>query len=156
MIARSCDGLLVAAVLVVAALPARATAAEVAPDDLVRATIGYACAAASVHELETLAGRLSGVRATKGWIRHAGREVTGWRVVLTLDDGRLTLDGMGRVGSPRQVTAQHDADGGQPILFAEADDRCVIQMARRLLYEGARRIRSNIWTARCEPVRSRC
>jgi subtilisin family serine protease len=137
MIARSCDALLVAAVLLAAALPARATVASAAPDDLVRATIGYACAAASVHELETLAGRLSGVRATKGWIRHAGREVTGWRVVLTLDDGRLTLDGMGRVGSPRQVTAQYDADGGLPLLLVEADDRCLVQTARRLQYDGA-------------------
>ena len=139
MIARSCDALwLAAAVLLVAALPAGTTAAEVGsvePEDLARATIGYACAASSVHQLETLAGDLPGVRATKGWVRHGGREVTGWRIVLTLDGGRLTLDGMGRVGSPRQVTARYDADGGHPVLFAEADDRCVIQMARRLLYE---------------------
>jgi hypothetical protein len=140
MIARSCDAWRVAAAaLVLAVLPARATVAEagpVQPEDLARATIGYACAASSVHELESLAGDLPGVRATKGWIRHSGREVTGWRVVLTLDPGRLTLDGMGRVGSPRQVTAQYDADGKHPVLFAEADDRCLIQMARRLRYEG--------------------
>jgi Subtilase family len=138
MMTRSCAAPLAAVVLLVATLPARATAAEVASveqGELVRATIGYACAAASVHELETMAGKLSGVRATKGWIRHAGREVTGWRVVLTLDAGRLTLDGMGRVGSPRQVTAQYEADRQRPILLVEADDRCLIQTARRLRYE---------------------
>src|SRR5919106_3953111 len=131
---------MVAAVPLAAALPARTMVAEVAsirPDEFIQAAIGHACEAASVHELETLTGRLSGVRATKGWIRHAGREVTGWRVVLTLDDGRLTLDGMGRVGSPRQVTAQYDADGGLPLLLVEADDRCLIQTARRLQYDGA-------------------
>ena len=97
-----------------AAQPTTAQNASAELEDLVLATIGDACEASSVHELEVRAEALPGVRATRGWVRYGGHEVTGWRIELTLDDGRLIVSGVGRVGRPRDLTAEYEDAARRP------------------------------------------
>jgi hypothetical protein len=71
--------------------------------ETLRALVRLLCASGSIQELQTLVAGFPEVRTTRAWIRYAGREVTGWRVMLTLEDGWLILRGRGEVGCPAEI-----------------------------------------------------
>jgi hypothetical protein len=71
--------------------------------ETMRALVRLVCKSTSIEELQALAVGLPEVRATKAWVRYAGREVTGWRAMLTLDGGWLIARGRGQVGCPAEI-----------------------------------------------------
>jgi hypothetical protein len=120
-LSRGCRPLQAAAIVVVMALP-MAHAGDVAEHaenprengptaaapvgfelETMRALVRLLCESTSIRELEGMAVGLPEVRATKAWVRYAGREATGWRALLTLDGGWLVLRGRGRVGCPAEI-----------------------------------------------------
>jgi hypothetical protein len=68
-----------------------------------RALVRFLCESTSIQELQGVAVGLPELRATKAWVRYAGREVTGWRAMLTLEGGWLILRGRGQVGCPAEI-----------------------------------------------------
>jgi hypothetical protein len=71
--------------------------------ETMRALVRLLCESTSIQGLEGMAVGLPEVQATKAWVRYAGREVTGWRTLVTLEGGWLILRGRGQVGCPAEI-----------------------------------------------------
>ena len=127
---------ILAATLAVTALVTRPVAAD-DPETLIRSALGLACEAPSAGRLKALATRLAGVRNARVWVRHSGREATGWRLDLALAEGRLMLDGDGPVGRPERVEASYRPGAErEATVVAEAGHACRLLMMRRMVAEA--------------------